>query len=131
MPDATGASGEPTILLRPDTSTADVAGFAVAAGIVTAIGARTSHAALVARQMGKPCVVGCSKLTIDVEARQAQLGHATLLEGDWITIDGDTGQLYVGRGQTVETRPEIELAEIAKWRSQEGSKFQLTSRAAM
>jgi len=115
------ATGEPVILLRPDTSTADVAGFAVAAGIVTAVGARTSHAALVARQMGKPCVVGCSELTIDVAARRTQLGHATLSEGDWITIDGDTGQLYLGRCQTVETRPETELAEIAKWRSLENS----------
>jgi pyruvate, orthophosphate dikinase len=113
-------AGEPVILLRPDTSTADVAGFAVAAGIVTAVGARTSHAALVARQMGKPCVVGCCELTLAPETRQAQLGHATLSEGDWITIDGDAGQLYLGRGQTVETRPEAELAEIAKWRSQQG-----------
>ncbi|MCP3463367.1 PEP/pyruvate-binding domain-containing protein [Bradyrhizobium sp. CCGUVB23] len=112
------ATGEPIILLRPDTSTADVAGFAVAAGIVTTVGARTSHAALVARQMGKPCVVGCSALKIDFDSRQAQLANATLREGDWITIEGDTGQLYLGRCETVETRPEVELAEIAKWRSQ-------------
>jgi pyruvate,orthophosphate dikinase len=111
------ATGEPIILLRPDTSTADVAGFAVASGIVTAVGARTSHAALVARQMGKPCVVGCSTLKIDPEARQAQLARATLREGDWITIAGDAGQLYLGRAQTVETRPEAELAEIAKWQA--------------
>ena len=112
------SAGEPIILLRPDTSTADVAGFAVAAGIVTAVGARTSHAALVARQMGKPCVVGCSALTIDLDARQAQLADATLAEGDWITIEGDAGKLYLGRGQTVERRPEAELAEIARWQSQ-------------
>ena len=111
-------AGEPVILLRPDTSTADVAGFAVAAGIVTAVGARTSHAALVARQMGKPCVVGCSELKIDSESRRAQLAHAMLSEGDWITIDGDAGKLFPGRCQTIETRPEAELAEIAKWRSQ-------------
>lgn len=112
------AAGEPVILLRPDTSTADVAGFAVASGIVTAVGARTSHAALVARQMGKPCVVGCSALKIDPDARQAQLAQATLREGDWITIAGDAGQLYLGRGQTVETRPEAELAEIARWQAE-------------
>lgn len=112
------ASGEPVILLRPDTSTADVAGFAVAAGIVTAVGARTSHAALVARQMGKPCVVGCHALTIDAVARQARLADAKLLEGDWITIEGDGGQLYLGRCQVVATRPEAELAEIAGWKSQ-------------
>ncbi|BAR59536.1 pyruvate,orthophosphate dikinase [Bradyrhizobium diazoefficiens] len=114
------ATGDPVILLRPDTSTADVAGFAVAAGIVTAVGARTSHAALVARQMGKPCVVGCHALKIDPVARQAQLADATLSEGDWITIEGDAGQLYLGRCRTVETRPDAELAEIAKWQSQAG-----------
>jgi pyruvate,orthophosphate dikinase len=114
------AAGEPVILLRPDTSTADVAGFAVAAGIVTAVGARTSHAALVARQMGKPCVVGCGELKIDAAARRAKLGAAALREGDWITIEGDAGQIYLGRCRTSETRPEAELAEIAAWRSHVG-----------
>ncbi|MCG2625033.1 PEP-utilizing enzyme [Bradyrhizobium sp. WYCCWR 13023] len=112
------ATGEPVILLRPDTSTADIAGFAVAAGIVTAVGARTSHAALVARQMGKPCVVGCGELKIDPDSRRARLADATLSEGDWITIEGDAGQIYLGRCQTSETRPEAELAEIVAWQSQ-------------
>ncbi len=116
------AAGEPVILMRPDTSTADVAGFAVADGIVTAVGARTSHAALVARQMGKPCVVGCSALKIDPDARRARLADATLSEGDWITIEGDAGQIYLGRCQTSETRPEAELAEIATWQSQTGER---------
>ncbi|MDA9437229.1 PEP/pyruvate-binding domain-containing protein [Bradyrhizobium sp. CCBAU 51627] len=111
-------AGEPVILLRPDTSTADVAGFAVAAGIITAVGARTSHAALVARQMGKPCVVGCGELKVDAAARRAGLGKTVLCEGDWITIEGDAGQIYLGRRQTSETRPEAELAEIAAWQSQ-------------
>ena len=113
------AAGEPVILLRPDTSTADVAGFAVAAGIVTAVGARTSHAALVARQMGKPCVVGCRELKIDPVAKQARLGDAVLAEGEWITIEGDAGALYLGRCETAETRPEAELAEIARWQSKD------------
>jgi pyruvate,orthophosphate dikinase len=114
------AAGEPVILLRPDTSTADVAGFALAAGIVTAVGARTSHAALVARQMGKPCVVGCRELKIDPVARRAQLAGAALCEDEWVTIDGDTGELYLGRCETTQTRPEAELAEIAAWRSRSG-----------
>ncbi|AWL99813.1 PEP/pyruvate-binding domain-containing protein [Bradyrhizobium amphicarpaeae] len=114
------ATGEPVILLRPDTSTADVAGFAVAAGIVTSVGARTSHAALVARQMGKPCVVGCGELKIEPGARQARLGAAALAEGDWITIEGDAGQIHLGRCETTERRPEAELAEIAAWQSQAG-----------
>ena len=112
------AAGDPVILMRPDTSTADVAGFAIAAGIVTAVGARTAHAALVARQMGKPCVVGCSGMTIDVAADRAQLAGTTISGSDWITIDGDSGNIYLGRRETVVTRPEAELAEIATWRSQ-------------
>jgi pyruvate, orthophosphate dikinase len=112
------AAGEPVILMRPDTSTADVAGFAVAAGIVTSVGARTAHAALVARQMGKPCVVGCSSMTVDAAADRAQLASTTISGSDWITIDGDRGNIYLGRRETVVTRPEAELAEVATWRSQ-------------
>lgn len=112
------AAGDPVILMRPDTSTADVAGFAVAAGIVTAVGARTAHAALVARQMGKPCIVGCSKLAIDIVADRAQLAGTTVSGSDWVTIDGDGGNIYLGRRETIVTRPEAELAEVANWRSQ-------------
>jgi len=111
------AGGDPVILMRPDTSTADVAGFAAAAGIVTAVGARTSHAALVARQMGKPCIVGCGDLAIDVAADRASLAGQPIAGGDWITIDGDTGRLFLGRLATVVSRPEAELAEVASWRA--------------
>jgi len=111
------ASGEPVILLRPDTSTADVAGFAVAAGIVTSVGARTAHAALVARQLGKPCIVGCSDMVIEPDAGRAHLGAAAVAEGDWVTIAGDSGAIYLGRLDIVTTRPEAELAEIARWRA--------------
>ncbi len=111
------ADGDPVILMRPDTSTADVAAFAVAAGIVTAVGARTSHAALVARQMGKPCIVGCGDLVIDVASERAMLGGQPIASGDWITIDGDTGRLFLGRLATVAARPEAELAEIASWQA--------------
>ena len=111
------AAGDPVILMRPDTSTADVAGFAAAAGIVTAVGARTAHAALVARQMGKPCIVGCGSMTVDVAADRAQLAGTTISGSDWVTIDGTGGNIYLGRRDTVETRPEAELAEIAGWRS--------------
>jgi len=112
------ASGDPVILMRPDTSTADVAGFAAAAGIVTAVGARTSHAALVARQMGKPCIVGCDDLAIDLAAERALLAGQPIAAGDWITIDGDTGRLFLGRLATIVTRPEAELAEVASWQAQ-------------
>jgi pyruvate, orthophosphate dikinase len=111
------AAGDPVILMRPDTSTADIAGFAVAAGIVTSVGARTAHAALVARQMGKPCVVGCSGMMIDVAADRAQLAGTAVSGSDWITIDGDSGNIYLGRRETVVTRPEAELAEIVTWQT--------------
>lgn len=112
------AGGEPVILVRPDTSTADVGGFAVSEGIVTAVGGRTAHAALVARQMGKPCIVGCAGLTVDVPGRSARLGETVIQEGDWLSIDGETGTIHLGRGSLVVDRPEAELAEIERWRSQ-------------
>jgi pyruvate,orthophosphate dikinase len=112
------ASGAPVILMRPDTSTADVAGFAVAAGIVTAVGARTAHAALVARQMGKPCIVGCNTMTIDATTNRAQLASTTISEGDWVSVDGDNGGIYLGQHEIIVERPEAEFAEIERWRGQ-------------
>ncbi len=111
------ATGDPVILIRPDTSTADVAGFAVSAGILTAAGGRTAHAALVARQMGKPCVVGCSALTVDAETRRARIGALPIQEGDWLSIDGGSGDVFSGQRDTVLDRPEEELAEVERWRA--------------
>ena len=107
--------GEPVILVRPDTTTADVAGFATAAGIVTAVGGRTAHAALVARQMGKPSIVGCTALSVEPAARAAQLAGTAIGEGDWLSIDGEAGAIYLGRGDVVTERPEAELAEVEGW----------------
>ena len=111
------AAGDPVILVRPDTSTADVAGFAVAAGIVTAVGGRTAHAALVARQMGRPCIVGCAALSIDGAGRRGALAGNALTEADWLSIDGESGAIYLGRCEVASERPEAELAEVAGWRS--------------
>lgn len=111
-------SGDPVILFRPDTSTADVAGFAVSAGIVTAVGGRTAHAALVARQMGKPCIVGCAALAIERPGNRARLAGERLEEGDWVSVDGEAGTIHRGRGKILSDRPEAELAEIAAWRQQ-------------
>jgi pyruvate, orthophosphate dikinase len=108
---------DPVILLRNDISTSDIAGFAAAAGIVTAIGGRTAHAALVARQMGKPCVVGCSGLAVDAASGRAQLGARVIGEGEWIAIDGDAGFVYLGRRDIVTERPDAELATVARWRA--------------
>lgn len=114
---ALAATGEPVVLLRPDTSTADIAGFSVAAGIVTAVGGRTAHAALVARQMGKPCIVGCSVLQIDMNGQGAKLNDALIKEGDWLSIDGETGAIYRGRGTVTAERADAELSEVESWRS--------------
>ncbi len=110
------AGDDPVILVRPDTSTADVSGFAVSAGIVTAAGGRTAHAALVARQMGKPCVVGCAALSIDVAAHRAQIAGATINEGDWLSIDGEAGAIHLGRCDVIVERADTELAEVEHWR---------------
>jgi pyruvate,orthophosphate dikinase len=110
------AEGEPVILMRRDTSTADVAGFAVSAGIVTAVGGRTAHAALVTRQMGKPSVVGCAALEVDSAGRRARLAGHALKEGDWLAIDGEAGLVYRGRGTVAIEKPQAELDEVAHWR---------------
>jgi len=113
---ALAADGQPAILIRHDTSTEDIAGFGAAAGILTAIGGRTAHAAVVARQLGKVCLVGCRDLAIDVERRTARLGDHTISEGDWLSLDGDGGGISLGRREIVSELPAAELAEIAAWR---------------
>ena len=106
----------PVILIRPDTSTADIAGFAVSAGILTAAGNRTAHAAVVARQLGKACVTGCTALAVDTGARQAVIAGHAIGEGDFISIDGESGEVFPGERRIVTARPEAELAEIASWK---------------
>jgi pyruvate,orthophosphate dikinase len=112
------ANGDPVILVRPDTSTADVAGFAASSGIVTAVGGRTAHAALVARQLDKPCIVGCAKLEVDATAHCARLTGKIVKEGDWLSIDGNAGEVYLGRAKVAVDRFEAELSEIERWRTQ-------------
>ena len=110
-------NGDPIILVRPNISTADVVGFAISAGIVTAIGGRTAHAALLARQMGKPCIVGCTELAIDVSSHCARLPRGTVKAGDWLSIDGGSGAIFLGCGSVIADRPEAELAEVERWRA--------------
>ncbi len=126
------ASGEPVILLRPDTSTADIAGFAVSSGIVTAAGGRTAHAALVARQLAKPCIVGCKALEIDSAGQRARIAGATIKQGDWLSIDGENGQLYLGRANIIARQPTEALAKISAWRAQfgQGSSIEANENAA-
>ncbi len=109
--------GEPVILVRPDTSTDDVGGFAVATGILTAVGGRTSHAAVVARQLGKVCLVGCHALLIDEESREATIGDARIREGDWLALDGETGDVTLGKRSIITQEPP-ELSEIKRWKAE-------------
>ena len=93
--------GKPTIMVRPETKPDDVHGMLAAEGILTSRGGRTSHAALVARQFGKPAVVGVAELDIDMAARTMTVAGRTITEGDWISIDGTSGAVYLGRLETV------------------------------
>jgi len=100
--EAWAARGEQVLLVRDFTSPKDIRGMDAAQGILTAQGGMTSHAALVARQMGKVCIVGCGALDIDMKARSFKADDATVNEGDWISIDGFTGEVILGQ---LETRP--------------------------
>ena len=91
-----GKAGEKIILVREETKPEDIHGFFHAQGILTSRGGKTSHAAVVARGMGKPCVSGCEAIQIDDVARKAVIGDTTLHEGDVVTIDGGTGHVYAG-----------------------------------
>jgi len=110
------ADGAPVILVRPDVSTADVAGFASSCGILTAAGGRTSHAALVARQLGIVCVVGCATLAMEPGITRARLGKVFVEEGDWLSIDGNGGDVYLGRHNIISVRPDEDLQEVESWR---------------
>jgi len=93
--------GKQVIMVRPETKPDDVHGMLAAQGILTSRGGRTSHAALVARQFGKPAVVGVSELDIDMGRRQMKVKDVVIKEGDWISIDGTSGEVYAGKLETV------------------------------
>ncbi|HEX9800060.1 MAG TPA: pyruvate, phosphate dikinase [Thermoanaerobaculia bacterium] len=93
--------GRAVIMVRPETKPDDVHGMLAAKGILTSRGGRTSHAALVARQFGKPAVVGVAALDIDLDSRTIAVDGRTLREGDWVSIDGSEGRVYAGQLETV------------------------------
>ncbi|MEO7804824.1 MAG: pyruvate, phosphate dikinase, partial [Actinomycetota bacterium] len=109
------ASGERVILVRPMTEPDDVGGMYAAEGILTSRGGKTSHAAVVARGAGKPCVCGAESLKIDTDRRQMKVGKVTVNEGDVIAIDGTTGRVAVGLVPLVEPELSKELLQILKW----------------
>jgi pyruvate,orthophosphate dikinase len=111
--------GEKVVLVRVETSPDDFHGMAVAQGILTARGGATSHAAVVARQIGKPCVAGCAELVVEYATKTAHSTDSGLsfAEGDWVSVDGSTGEVFVGALPTVSARFEDqpELQRVLGW----------------
>ncbi|MGB5177735.1 MAG: pyruvate, phosphate dikinase, partial [Gammaproteobacteria bacterium] len=107
-----GRGGQRVILIREETKPEDIHGFFASQGILTARGGKTSHAAVVARGMGKPCVAGAEGITVDVQMRKAFVGEHTISEGDLITIDGTTGDVYLGEVPMIEADFSSELETL-------------------
>jgi len=112
---AAAADGRDVILVRPFTEAEDVAGFFAAQGILTAEGGKASHAALVARGMGRPAVTGASALDIDLSAHELRVGEATLREGDRIAIDGTTGNITIDDVPLVEPDMTEHFEQVLAW----------------
>ncbi len=107
--------GQKVILLREETKPEDIHGFFASEGILTSRGGKTSHAAVVARGMGKPCVAGAEGIEVDVLRREAYVGDSVIKEGDLITIDGSSGNVYLGEIPTVEPEFTAELTTLLNW----------------
>jgi pyruvate,orthophosphate dikinase len=110
-----GRTGEQVILVREETKPEDIHGFFASQGILTSRGGKTSHAAVVARGMGKPCVAGAEGIEVDTRKRQARVGNRLLHEGDTITIDGGNGNVYLGQISTVTPEFSQELKTLLQW----------------
>ncbi len=107
--------GSKVILVREETKPEDIHGFFASQGILTSRGGKTSHAAVVARGMGKPCVAGAEGISVDVSRREAKVGSTSFKEGDIITIDGTSGRVYIGAIPTVEPEFTPELSTLLGW----------------
>jgi len=110
-----GRAGEDVILVREETKPEDIHGFFAARGILTSRGGKTSHAAVVARGMGKPCVAGAEGIQVNTQNRQARIAEQVLHEGDVITIDGGNGNVYLGQIDTVAPEFSSELRTLLEW----------------
>jgi pyruvate,orthophosphate dikinase len=115
LAEARAKAGEKVILVRIETSPDDIHGMHAAEGVLTARGGMTSHAAVVARGMGKCCVVGCGDLRIDYEKREMWIGGHTVREGDILTLDGSTGEVLWGAVATVTPELGGEFSELMRW----------------
>lgn len=109
------AKGEPVILVRKETSPEDIEGMNVAKGILTARGGMTSHAAVVARGMGKCCIAGCDQVKVDEEMKVFTVNGEKFYEGDFISLDGSTGKLYKGSIKTVDPTLSGSFGELMEW----------------
>ena len=109
------AAGDAVILVRTETSPEDIHGMHAAKGILTARGGMTSHAAVVARGMGRPCVSGAGSLSIDAKARVMRVGERSVKEGDTLTIDGATGEVMLGAVPTVQPELSGDFATLMEW----------------
>jgi pyruvate,orthophosphate dikinase len=107
--------GQKVILVRVETSPEDFHGMVVAEAILTARGGMTSHAAVVARGMGKSCVAGCSDLMIDYKAGQFRVGGTVVKQGDWITVDGSTGRVILGQAPLVDPILDENFTTLMSW----------------
>ncbi len=107
--------GQKVILVREETKPEDIHGFFASQGILTSRGGKTSHAAVVARGMGKPCVAGAEGISVDVGRREAIVGDTSFKEGDTITLDGSSGRVYIGAIPTVEPDFTPELSTLLGW----------------
>jgi pyruvate,orthophosphate dikinase len=106
----------PVVLVRAETVPDDIHGMEVAVGILTSRGGMTSHAAVVTRGMGKPCVAGAGDVDVDAKKREMRVGKLTIKEGDWISLDGTTGRVILGKANLVEPDPHSgDFAEFMKW----------------
>jgi len=110
-----GRAGQRVILVREETKPEDIHGFFASQGILTARGGKTSHAAVVARGMGKPCVAGAEGIRVDVAMRKAFVGDHTISEGDMITLDGTSGDVYLGEVPMIEAEFSSELITLLEW----------------
>ena len=112
-----GKEGDPVILVRPETTPEDVNGMIVSQGFLTQHGGGTSHAAVVARGWGKPCVAGCEDIRIDNNKLLFTIGEHTIKESDWLSIDGATGEVFLGQVPKIETafEKETELIKALEW----------------
>ncbi len=108
------ADGKKTILVRTETSPEDVAGMDAAEGILTARGGMTSHAAVVARGMGKCCVSGAGKIKIDYRKKEMRIGDLLIKEGEWISLNGSTGDAYMGKIDTTQATLDEDFSKIMK-----------------